>query len=279
MVALHWLSTIESRQAAYAVEQMLPTGIERDDAGSVSEADVDLALRKVDAVLNAAAPDRKEALQAAQERTFELKALFQRHPGARLVYIARPLFELDAKLRAAAIEIDFSFGNADGEVSRRDLDEARLRYEQVRGPVGWNRLLVTDELERRLYPEHTLHQVLGLRLVPRDWEAPGQDGVDKLARFLPYLEDQALARTYADVAARLGVSDSARDKARFQAALVRLGQEITDRGSVRPSITDIARIGCEDPSLKRALGTPIDMARRLQPRELITPFLSPATAS
>ena len=66
----------------------------------------------------------------------------------------------------------------------------------------------------------------------------------------------------------------------FEAALVLLGREIRDRNSVRPTTTDIARIGCEDPEVKAWLKTPIEMSRRLQPSFLLDRYspTGPATA-
>jgi hypothetical protein len=55
---------------------------------------------------------------------------------------------------------------------------------------------------------------------------------------------------------------------------VLLGREIRERNSVRPTITDIARIGCEDPEVKEWLKTPIEMSRRLQPSTLLDRYLA-----
>jgi len=53
-----------------------------------------------------------------------------------------------------------------------------------------------------------------------------------------------------------------------------LGKQIRLRNSVRPSITDIARIGCEDPEIKAILSTPIEMSRKLNPEFLIDKYLN-----
>jgi hypothetical protein len=147
----------------------------------------------------------------------------------------------------------------------------------VRGPVGWNRLLLTDEIERQLFPERTLRTTEGMRLLPEDWLVEGPDPLHRLRKVLSHLDDSALARTYADIAARLATVAAHHPGSDltsiFEGALLLLGTEIRNRNSVRPTITDIARIGCEDPEIKAHLRTPIEMSRKLQPPLLLDRYL------
>lgn len=250
---------------------MSPGGIERADPGLASLADIGGAVQRLSQV--AARPGtpeaKRRALQQLLARARDLEARIVHEGTEAVVYLDDAEFALKPRLRSAAIEIDFSFGDRDGRVGIEDLGTARQHYGQVRGPVGWNRLLLTDEIERRLYPERTLRTTEGLRLLPDDWLSGPPDPLAKLKKVARHLDDSALARTYADVAARLATvaaTDLDGDLASiFEGALVLLGTEIRGRNSVRPTITDIARIGCEDPKVKEWLRTPIEMSRRLQP--------------
>ena len=148
--------------------------------------------------------------------------------------------------------------------------------------MGWNRRLRTDEIERRLFPERTLRTTEGLRLLPEDWLCGPPDPLARLRKVSRYLDDSALARTYADIAARLATVASREPSSElsqvFEQALALLGHELRSRNSVRPTITDIARIGCEDPEVKAWLRTPIEMSRRLSPTALIDRYLNDAPA-
>jgi hypothetical protein len=134
---------------------------------------------------------------------------------------------------------------------------------------------LTDEVERRLFPERTLKSTEGMKLLPSDWLGDPPHQLARLQKVSRYLDDAALARTYADVAARLAIADASSAQAElFERALGILGGEIRRRGSVRPTITDIARIGCEDREVKSILRTPIEMSRRLSPSALLDRFLN-----
>jgi hypothetical protein len=269
------------RQCAFSIEQMAPGGIERSDPGIVTQVDIARAMTRLSELIQrpggAKDPSKKNAVQLVLERTKKLEEVLQREKTGGIIYIDEPEFELQPRVRSAAIEIDFCFGDKNGSVSLEDIREARRHYGQVRGPVGWNRLLLTDEIERRLYPERTLRSTEGLRLLPEDWLTGAPDPLARLKKVSRYLDDSALARTYADIAARLAtVADRDPTSALsqiFESALVLLGKEIRDRNSVRPTITDIARIGCEDPEVKECLRTPIEMSRRLKPASLIDRYL------
>lgn len=268
------------RQTAFSIEQMAPGGIERPDAGIVREPDLARALQRLNDLLARPGKDsqKKGAIRLVYERTKKLDDQLKSERAEGLIYLEDSEFALQPRLRSAALEIDFCFGDKDGRVSEGDIREARRHYGQVRGPVGWNRLLLTDEIERRLYPERTLKTTEGLRLLPEDWLTGPPDPLARLKKVCRYLDDNALARTYADIAARMATVAS-RDPASelsqvFEQALALLGKEIRERNSVRPTITDIARIGCEDPEVKEWLRTPIEMSRRLQPQNLIDRFLA-----
>lgn len=267
------------RQTAFSIEQMAPGGIERAEPGLVGSQDLSRALTRLsDLLARPGSPDSKRnAIQLVKERTLELQRILQSEASEGIVYVNDPEFGLKPRLRSAAIEIDFCFGDKNGEVSAADIREARKHYGQVRGPVGWNRLLLTDEIERRLFPDRTLRSTDGLRLLPEDWLAGPPDPLARLRKVSRYLDDSALARTYADIAARLATVASREPGSElshiFEEALALLGAEIRQRGSVRPTITDIARIGCEDPEVKALLKTPIEMSRRLQPSSLIDRYL------
>jgi hypothetical protein len=268
------------RQTAFSIEQMAPGSIERPDAGIVRPADLEHARRRLEGILGRPGPQdsKRKAVQVLFERTVQLETLMKSEGTNGVVYLADREFSLPTRLRSAAIEIDFCFGDKDGVLSARDIAEARRRYGQVRGPVGWNRLLLTDEIERYLYPERTLRSTDGLRLLPEDWLADGPDPLTRLRKVSLHLDDAALARTYADIAARLATvaqHDPRSDLGRiFESALQLLGSQIRERNSVRPTITDIARIGCEDPEVKAYLKTPIEMSRKLQPSSLIDRYLA-----
>jgi hypothetical protein len=269
------------RQTAFSVEQMAPGGVERPECGAVRPADLERGVARLTELLSRPGQrddGKRNALGLVLERTRSLQDLIDQERSEGVVYLNEAEFALQPRLRSAAIEIDFSFGDKDGKVSTEDIAEARRHYGQVRGPVGWNRLLLTDEIERRLYPERTLRTTEGLRLLPEDWLTGPPDSLARLRKVCRYLDDSALARTYADIAARLAtVANRAPDSDLsqvFEEALVLLGKEIRSRNSVRPTITDIARIGCEDPQVKEWLKTPIEMSRRLQPSSLIDRYLT-----
>lgn len=265
------------RQTAHAVEQMAPGGTERANPGVVTHADLDRAAERVAGLL--ARPGQPEAKQTAlshlAERIQTLRDILDADGAASLIYVGMAEFALRPRLRSTAIEIDFAFGNRDGTVDPTDLAKARHHYGQVRGPVGWNRLLATDEVERHLFPDQTLRSTDGLRLAPSDWMGDPPQPLDRLKKAAAHLDDDALARTYADIAARVATvaREEAEQRGLFIDALALLGREIAGRASVRPTITDIARIGCSDPEIKTWLKTPIEMSRRLRPAELLDPFL------
>lgn len=269
------------RQTAFSIEQMAPGGIERPECGAVRAPDVTRAIGRLGELI--ARPGQRDAgkrnaIRLVLERARRLEAMLLEEQAEALVYLDDAEYGLQPRLRSAALEIDFCFGDKNGQVGEEDIREARKHYGSVRGPVGWNRLLLTDEIERRLYPERTLKTTEGLRLLPEDWLAGPPDPLARLRKVCRYLDDSALARTYADIAARLATVASRAPSSElsqvFEQALVLLGKEIRDRNSVRPTITDIARIGCEDPEVKEWLRTPIEMSRRLQPSSLIDRYLS-----
>ena len=273
------LDDVKLRQACFSIEQMAPGGIERPRAGTIDDKDIHHAQTRLRGLLDRPAEGGKQkAIAALLRRSNELIRRMESEGTEAVVYVDSNVFELQPRLRSAAIEIDFCFGDKDGVVSTEDIGQARRRYGQVRGPVGWNRLLLTDEIERRLFPERTLASTEGMRLLPEDWLADGTDPLIRLKKVAPHLEDGALARTYADIAARMATG-AARDPGAdlsqvFERALVLLGQHIRQRNSVRPTITDIARIGCEDPEVKAILKTPIEMSRKLVPSSLIDRYLA-----
>lgn len=265
------------RQTAFSVEQMAPGGIDRSEPARLLAEDLQRALERVDELL--ARPDPggglgRASLVRIQDRTRRLEEMRSSGgPGATLVYVDAPVWQLEPRLRSAALEVDFTFGNKDGTVSVQDIAVARGHYAAVRGPVGWNRLLLADELERRLYPNRTLAQPKGMKIAHTDW-ASGPEPEQRLAKMARYVDDAALARTYADVAARLAVvEDDAPEAEQLAAGLTILGREIQGRDGIRPSITDIARVGCEDPAIKAQLKTPIEMSRKLVPGRLLDPYL------
>ncbi|MEM7675291.1 MAG: hypothetical protein AAF449_04715 [Myxococcota bacterium] len=269
------------RQTAFSVEQMAPGGTEREDCGWVSLEDLTRSQQRVSTILSRPGgqeDSRRKALQALLRRAEQLYSTLETERAEGLIYLSEKEFGLNDRLRSAAIEVDFAFGDRNGSVSQADIRKARGHYAAVRGPVGWNRLLLTDELERRLFPDRTLKTTAGLRLLPNDWLSGNPDPLSRLRKVSRYLDDQALARTYADVAARLAtVADEDDDKDLhnlFEGALQLLGAEILGRNSVRPTITDIARIGCEDPAVKARLRTPIEMSRRLLPDRLLDRYLN-----
>ena len=268
------------RQAAFAIEQMMPGGTEREACGCIRTADLARGQAKLHDLLarpSSREPAKKKALQSLVDRGKQLESILTDERTDGVIYLSDAAYNLPSRLRGAAIEIDFCFGDKDGVVSQSDIKRARSHYAVVRGPVGWNRLLLTDEIERRLFPERTLRTTAGLRLLPNDWLSGNPDPLARLRKVSRYLDDQALARTYADIAARLATvaeQDQAGDLGRlFEQALRLLGGEIRTRNSVRPTITDIARIGCEDPAVKALLRTPIEMSRRLQPQHLLDRYL------
>lgn len=252
---------------------MAPGGIERGDPGQLFSPDLDRARARLGELMGRSGA-RPTGLAALKRHTEQLEAQLRGAGGGALVYVDREVYSLEPRLRSAALEIDFTFGDEDGRVSSSDLRQARYHYGQVRGPVGWNRLLLTDEIERRLFPDRTLSSTRGLKLLPEDWVGPPEQPLARLEKVSRYLDDAALARTYADIAARFAVAPDGEDAKLFESALALLGREIQQRDSVRPSITDIARIGCEDPDVKASLPTPIEMSRRLSPSILLDRFLN-----
>ena len=277
------LSNVEApllRQTAFSIEQMAPGGIERPNPGVIRPPDLARALKRLEELIQrpSGTESKKNAVKMVRERAQSLERLIKDEGTEGVIYLDSPEYKLQPRLRSAAIEIDFCFGDKNGSVGLGDIQNARHHYGQVRGPVGWNRLLLTDEIERRLYPERTLRTTDGLRLLPEDWLADQPDPLARLKKICRYLDDAALARTYADIAARLATvasQDPASDMAAvFEQALVLLGSQIRERNSVRPTITDIARIGCEDPEVKEWLKTPIEMSRRLHPTQLLDRYLT-----
>lgn len=271
-----WVADHQLRQTAFSIEQMAPGGVDREDPGQLGRSDLDRAFTRLDDLLGQpGARDRRSALREVRSRAERLEQLFQSGRGRPLVYVEPPVYDLEPRLRSAALEIDFTFGDKDGKVSEDDLRQARFHYGQVRGPVGWNRLLLTDEIERRLYPERTLRTTEGMKLLPDDWRTGPPNPLARLEKVSRYLDDAALARTYADIAARLACTEATDDQAElYERALALLGREIRGRGSIRPTITDIARIGCEDPDVKASLRSPIEMSRRLSPSILLDRYLN-----
>ncbi len=268
------------RQTAFALEQMTPGGTERRDCGCVRRPDLVRAMNRLHELLarpSSRDDSRRKALQSLLERARRLESILQAQDTTGIVYLADAEWRLPDRLRSAAIEIDFSFGDKDGQVSEDDIRKARGHYALVRGPVGWNRLLLTDEVERRLFPHRALKSTSGLRLKPSDWIASTPDPLARLRKVSRYLDDHALVRTYADIAARLatvaGQDPAGHLGPLFEGALALLGEMIRERDTVRPTITDIARIGCEDPEVKAMLQTPIEMSRRLMPSELLDRYL------
>lgn len=274
------IADLALRRAAFAIEQMSPGGIEREGCGVVSLDDLRRGRRKLETLLtrDSLKPEQSESYQSLLKKARALKELIVTERTQAVIYLADEEYKLPPRLRSAAIEIDFCFGDRDGVLSEADINEARRRYGLVRGPVGWNRILLTDEIERRLFPARTLASTDGLRLLPEDWLVDGPDPLVRLRKVTTHLDDGALARTYADIAARLATiaaRDPGSDLSKiFEGALLLLGQQITERDSVRPTITDIARIGCEDPEIKAILSTPIEMSRKLNPESLITKYLN-----
>ncbi len=277
------LSRVEDpvlRQAAFSVEQMSPGGIERPGAGCLRAGDLDAANTRLEGLLARTseqdAPKRR-GLETLLERIERLGSMLIEEQTIGIVYLGRREYALAPRLRSAAIEIDFCFGDKDGVVGLADIQEARRRYGLVRGPVGWNRLLLTDEIERKLFPERTLKSTDGLRLLPEDWLVEGVDPLLRLKNVCMHLDNDALARTYADIAARLATvarrDPTSQLSSVFEGALLYLGNLIRERNGVRPTITDIARIGCEDPEVKQLLRTPIEMSRKLIPSTLIDRYL------
>lgn len=274
-----WVEDVGLRQTAFSIEQMAPGGIDRAEPGQITKEDLNRAFERLNELLarpsGRDAAHRRSAILEIRDRTERLDDLQRAGGSDPLVYVDRTLFALEPRLRSPGIEIDFTFGDKNGSVSEADLKQARFHYGQVRGPVGWNRLLLTDEIERRLFPERTLRTTEGMRLLPGDWRSEPPNKLGRLEKVSRYLDDAALARTYADIAARLACTAASSDEADlYERALALLGREIRSRGSVRPTITDIARIGCEDPVVKESLRTPIEMSRRLSQAALLDRFLS-----
>ncbi len=256
------------RRTAHAVEQMVPGGTDRPEPGRVDLDDIEASRDRLRSSGDATVARMMRALDALEAALRAANA-----PGA--LYLDPAESALPSDLRSAAIEIDFSFGDRDGRVSPADLRAARQRYRSVRGPVGWNRLLTTDEVERRLHPRRALQSSEGPRLRPGDWANGAEQPVRRLAAMSERLDDETLARTYADIAARLvTVVEERADvelKVVFRGALDAVAWEINRRRSVRPTLSDLARIGCEDPEVKAILHSPMEMARRLRSELLLDP--------
>ena len=274
------IADVNLRRAAFAIEQMSPGGIEREGCGVVSLDDLRRGRRKLEGLLErkGLGKEQSDSYVSLIKKSRTLKELIVTEGTRAVIYLAEEEYKLPPRLRSAAIEIDFCFGDRDGVLSEADINEARRRYGLVRGPVGWNRILLTDEIERRLFPTRTLSSTEGLRLLPEDWLVDGPEPLIRLRKVIGHLDDGALARTYADIAARLATI-AAREPGShlskiFEDALLLLGQQIRERDSVRPTITDIARIGCEDPAIKAVLSTPIEMSRKLNPESLIAKYLN-----
>lgn len=270
------LDSVALRRAAYAVENMIPGGTERPANGRVTNEDLAYVRTRLAESSERRSPDHAEALTRSARCVHELERALARHHAQTAVYVGPSEFALEPELRAAAIEVDFVFGDRDGEVGLADLSNARRRYGNVRGPVGWNRNLLTDDLERALFPGRVLSSAKGPRLSVEDWLGPRSEPMIRLPRILPRIDDAMLARTFADAAARsVTVGSRARFPELHQAlrdGMMLMGQEITRRRSVRPSLSDIARIGCDDAETQVYLATPIEMSRLLIPSQLLEPF-------
>lgn len=278
MEAVRFVAAVDLRRVAHAVEQMGADGTEGPHPGAVDRAALRSALGRIDRLLGGMEGrdrDRRGQLIELRDGIERLGALLAEDAAALLVYLAPRVWPLAPRLRAGAVEVDFAFGDRDGEVSETDLRRARHRYAQVRGPVGWNRLLLADELERALFPHRSLGSSSGPRLLPTEWRSDGGDPMVRLTRIAPCLDDQTLGRTFADIAARLACEELEQDRRIYRRALSLLGEHIRRRDGPRPTITDIARVGARDPTLREQLSTPIEMSRKLSPSTLLDPFLSP----
>jgi len=263
------------RRAGFAMETILPGGIERSSCGRITRDDLDwLSVRLHEGLRGSRARAARQSLEGVDA----LRAVMKTHHADSAVYIAREEFALPARLRSAAIEIDFVFGDRDGSVGLDDLGAARSRYASVRGPIAWNRLLVADEVERVLFPGRVLNSTHGPRLEPAAWIGDGPDPLAQLRKLLSVVDDASLARTYADAAARsetLGHQDKDPKGHRLlREGMMLMGQEMSRRRSVRPSLSDIARIGRSDPAMRPYLDTAIEMSRRLHPDRILTPFFA-----
>ncbi|MBX2811342.1 MAG: hypothetical protein KTR25_06020 [Myxococcales bacterium] len=271
------VTAVALRQTAFSIEQMAPGGIDRANPGQISELDLNQGIKRLIQVRTGLGKEQRRqlnALNAMLHRTQQLQKHLHTHKAAKLVYIDDELFALEPRLRSTAIEIDFNFGDRDGTISSSDLRQARDHYELVRGPVGWNRLIATDEVERHLYPLRALSSSEGTKLLPTEWLAAPPNRLQRLTRISRYLSDTGLARSYADIAARFACSPKESPfHITYEGALKLLGSEIRKRGSIKPTLTDIARIGCEDPEIKAVLRSPIEMSRRLHPAALLNRFL------
>jgi len=246
---------------------MAPGGIEREEPGRADREDIARARQRLlqDLGRDSGGLARRESVQRSLRSIDRLDHAVREHRADGAVYLEGPETSLPSQLRTAAIEIDFAFGDRDGRVSEADLAAARRRYAAVRGPVGWNRMLTTDEVERRLFPERVLASSRGARLQPRDWQTRGPDPLARLRELIEPLDNGTLARTYADVAARYATCFDDRARAVLEGALTFLARQIRARRGVRPTLTDIARIGCEDPEVQAVLHSPLEMARYLRP--------------
>jgi hypothetical protein len=272
------------RQTAYSIDQMAPGGVERADAGVIRLGDIARATERLRGLLANPLTQRDEAkrkaLQLILERAERFETLIKTDGSDGIRYLDDREFALKSPLRGTAIEIDFCFGDRDGRVSEEDILAARRQYQLVRGPVGWNRLLVTDEVEKRLFPERTLQSSYGPKLLLRDWMTPSSsEPLRHLQELIRTLDDDGVARTYADIAARLGTvanPTTGTDPSlapTLEGALTLLAEAIRSRKSCKPTLTDIARVGCEDPDVRAMLTSPIEMSKRLRTQDLLERFL------
>lgn len=257
------------------MESILPGGIEREDCGRVSRLDLRWLGDRLQEGLRG---PRARAARQSLDGVHALQKVMQQHHADSAVYVAPEEYGLPTRLRTAAIEIDFVFGDRDGSVGLDDLGAARSRYAKVRGPIAWNRLLVADEIERALFPGRVLNSTDGPKLGPEAWLDGGRDPMGRLRRLLSVVDDATLARTYADAAARsetLGHQERAPGQHRLlREGMMLMGQEMSRRRSVRPTLSDIARIGRSDPGMRPFLETAVQMSKRLHPDRILTPFFA-----
>jgi hypothetical protein len=266
------------RRAGFAMESILPGGIERLSCGRLTRDDLDWLRERLQQGLQGS---RARAARQSLDGVEALRGVMRAHHADSAVYLAREEYGLPDRIRSAAIEIDFVFGDRDGSVGLDDLGAARQRYALLRGPIAWNRLLVADEVERALFPGRVLNSTEGPRLEPHAWLSDGPDRLAPLRRLLTVVDDATLARTYANAAARsetLGHRERDPEHHRLlREGMMLMGQEMSRRRSVRPTLSDIARIGRSDPGMRLYLDTALQMSRRLHPDRILTPFFAAPT--